>query len=265
MKFGMYSFFGYELPLAQRLRLVRDAGFDFTALWWGEEEPDILAGRKHELPRLARDAGLAIDNIHVPFETCNRLWSPDKAQREAWVSENLGWVEDCARAEVGIMVMHATHGKDYPLPGEDGLEAFGRVLAAAQRSQVRLAVENTRGELHLDTLLQHFNSPWLGLCYDSSHARIVSPAPLALLQRHSGRLLTTHLSDNDGAADRHWPPGEGVVDWCGLAAEPSLRRLGAVMLEVLGPRHEPWPPPEDFLRDMRRRLSSIFEKVPGAF
>ncbi|MCX5792641.1 MAG: sugar phosphate isomerase/epimerase [Elusimicrobia bacterium] len=258
MKFGMYSFFGYVLPLEERLRLIREAGFDFTALWWGEEEPDIRAGRKHELPRLARDLGLAVDNIHVPFETCNRLWSPDKAEREAWVNDNLGWVEDCARAEVEILVMHPTHGKDFLPPGEDGLEAFARVLAAAERSKVRLAVENTRGELHLDKLLERFSSPFLGLCYDSSHARIVSPAPLALLERHGGRLLTTHLSDNDGEADRHWPPGEGVVDWRGLAAEPAFRRLGAVMLEVLGPRNEPWPAPETFLRDMRRRLQGLW-------
>ena len=73
----MYSFFWYELPLAQRLRQIREAGFDFTALWRGEEEPDIRAGRKHELPRLARDLGLAVDNIHVPFEQCNRLLSPE--------------------------------------------------------------------------------------------------------------------------------------------------------------------------------------------
>ena len=261
MKFGMHSFFGYELPLARRLRLIRDAGFDFTALWWGEEEPEILAGRKQELPRLAREVGLAIDNIHVPFETCNRLWSPEKAQREAWVSDNLGWVEDCARAEVGILVMHPTHGKDYPPPGEAGFAAFARVLAAAERANVRLAIENTRGELHLDKLLERFSSPFLGLCYDSSHARIVSPSPLALLERHGGRLLTTHLSDNDGEADRHWPPGEGVVDWPGLASAPALRRLGAAMLEVLGPRNKPWPPPEAFLLDMRSRLRSVFRRV----
>jgi len=85
--------------------------------------------------------------------------------------------------------------------------------------------------------------------------------PLARrLERRGGRLLTTHLSDNDGEADRHWPPGEGVVDWRGLASAPSLRRLGAVMLEVLGPRNKPWPPPAAFLRDMRRRLRAVFRR-----
>jgi sugar phosphate isomerase/epimerase len=109
--------------------------------------------------------------------------------------------------------------------------------------------------------MQHDTSIESGKYLKPACGRIVSPAPLALLQRHGGRLLTTHLSDNDGAADRHWPPGEGVVDWPGLAAEPSLRGLGAVMLEVLGPRNEPWPPPEAFLRDMRLRLRSVFR--PG--
>jgi sugar phosphate isomerase/epimerase len=259
MKFGMYSFFGYELPLAERMRLIREAGFDFTALWWGPEEPDIRGGNKRELPRLAREAGLAIDNLHVPFDLCNRLWSPAAAEREAWVNDQLGWVEDCARFDINILVMHVTHGKDYPPPCAEGFESFARVLSVAESRGVRLAVENTRGEPHLDGLLRRFDSPFLGLCYDSSHDRIASPVPLAILERHGGRLLTTHLSDNDGRADLHWPPGEGVVDWKGLATAPPLRRLGAVMLEVLGPRNKPGSGPADFLHEMRDRIQSVFE------
>ncbi len=258
MKFGISSFFGYELPLAERMRLIRNAGFDFTALWWGGEEKEFREGRKGVMPRMARDSGLSIDNIHVPFERCNRLWSLNAPEREAWVCDHLAWIEDCARYDIGMMVMHLTYGSDFPSPCEDGIASFAYVLSAAKRCNVRLAVENTLSEAHLDRLMERFDSPFLGLCYDSSHDYIAGPTPLTVLERYGERLLTTHLSDNDGESDSHWLPGEGVVDWRSLAAAPSLRRLGAVMLEVHGPREKPGPDPGVFLREARARVRSLF-------
>jgi hypothetical protein len=36
-KLGMFAWFGYDLPMRERLQIIKDAGFDATALWWDEK------------------------------------------------------------------------------------------------------------------------------------------------------------------------------------------------------------------------------------
>jgi formylglycine-generating enzyme required for sulfatase activity len=42
---GLFSWFGYRLPLEQRLALAAGAGFDTVSLWLGKEE-ELVASRK---------------------------------------------------------------------------------------------------------------------------------------------------------------------------------------------------------------------------
>lgn len=57
MKLGIFSWFSYSLDIEERLRMIKQAGFDATSLWWGDEN-------KHYQPEMARKLGLEIDNIH---------------------------------------------------------------------------------------------------------------------------------------------------------------------------------------------------------
>ena len=56
--------------------MIRDAGFGATALWWGEDS-DRARELRAIVPDLVRNAGLFIDNIHVPYQGCNELWVTD--------------------------------------------------------------------------------------------------------------------------------------------------------------------------------------------
>jgi sugar phosphate isomerase/epimerase len=78
---------------------------------------------------------------------------------------------------------------------------------------VKLAVENTQRADYVDCVLENITSPYLGLCYDSSHDFLYGDKPGGLLRRWGGRLLATHIGDNDGLEDRHWLPWEGSIDW----------------------------------------------------
>jgi len=51
----------------------------------------------------------------------------------------------------------------------------------------------------------------LGICFDTNHLLMEKPEEILL---KAGNLITTvHISDYDGIDERHWLPGEGIIDW----------------------------------------------------
>lgn len=253
---GMFAWFSFDLPLVDRLQMLRQAGFHATSLWWdGRHE-------RHAVPQLVRDAGLLLDNIHVPFDDCNDFWSDDAAAREAIVTTHLGWIEECARHQAPRMVMHVTRGAALPAPNGYGLRCLERLVAAAEAAQITLAVENTRRRDYLDFLFHEIPSPHLGFCYDSSHDWLYSAQKAALLRDFGDRLVTTHFSDNDGEMDRHWLPGSGIVDWQQIARHfPTASYRGNLFLEVLPRRSELAQPPEEFVRKAYTQAVALAEKI----
>jgi len=64
---GIFSWFGFELPLTERLKLIKETGFVSTSVWLGEEEELVKNGQKDSIPELVRSYGLFLENIHAPF------------------------------------------------------------------------------------------------------------------------------------------------------------------------------------------------------
>lgn len=227
---GIFAWFGYRMPLPELFGLIRAAGFPLVSLWW---EP---TGRRetttHAMPGLARDAGLTIESAHVPFRKANALWHPDPAIHRPVLDDYLGWLGHCREYGIPRMVLHAVSGEAKAADIEAGLESFRQLVHTAETLGITLALENTRRPDLLDLLFSTFPSPALGLCYDAAHDRLWPGAPPGTLARHEARLVTTHLADTDGGMDRHWLPGDGVIDWPGVMGALG-GYAGPLMLEVM--------------------------------
>jgi sugar phosphate isomerase/epimerase len=99
---------------------------------------------------------------------------------------------------------------------------------AADQASVRLAVEllprsclgHSTDELErlLDGLADH-----VGVCLDVNHLPHATLLPQVVADLGQ-RILTLHLSDFDNTDERHWLPGQGMVDWRALCAD--LRAVG---------------------------------------
>jgi len=81
-------------------------------------------------------------------------------------------------------------------------------------------------------ILERFDSPNLGMTYDSGHGNVYPPG-MTMLARFGHRLKALHLHDNDGTGDQHLLPFDGTVDW------PALMKIvrdkgyrGATTLEL---------------------------------
>lgn len=244
---GVFSYFGFQLPLNERLQLIKATGFGATALWWGDE----IAFRdvdKDDIPKIVRDYGLVIDNIHVPYDNSNDLWSDRASVRKAIVDKYISWLNDCAEHKIPIMVMHISRGSELPDPNIYGIESMKKITKAAEDLGVIVAVENTRRNDYLDLIFSEIQSKSLGFCYDSSHDWLYSTEKAELLGRLGRKLATIHLSDNDGIKDRHWIPKNGIIDWNKvIKALTNADYTGSLFLEVYPDGQDCDLTPQEFL------------------
>ena len=69
---SIYDWFGYEIPINERYKLIKKAGFDGVLLWWSNGFGRDVSGIDEYLkgPELARKAGLYVENIHISFVLC---------------------------------------------------------------------------------------------------------------------------------------------------------------------------------------------------
>lgn len=244
---GIFSWFGYVLPLPERLRLIKAAGFDATTLWW-EDEVGIPSIKKEAMPGLVREAGLFLENIHIPYHECDGLWSENRSVREAVLKQYRGWLDDCERYRIPIMVMHISDSLTLPPPNRYGLEGIAGLVKTAEERGITIAIENTGREDYIRFVFSRLESPHLGFCYDSSHHRIYGQGRLDLLASLAARVVCTHLSDNDGRQDCHWLPGEGIIDFRPISALLAAAGYQAALtLEVTRGEQDGATPPAQFL------------------
>jgi sugar phosphate isomerase/epimerase len=258
----LFSWFGYRLPLEQRLALAAGAGFDTVSLWLGQEEELVASGHWEALPALARSAGLAVDHAHAPFPDCNRLWSTEPEFVAAWAGEHERQLEFCHEHGLPLLVVHAVEDPCPPFH-RSGVDAAGRLAERALQLGVTLAIENTCSAECIGVLLEAIPSRGLGLCYDSSHDFLRGQTRGSLLENWGHRLVTTHLSDNLGVTDDHFLPGEGQVDWLHLAEVfPRDSYRGAFLFELL-PRPSGDGSAADFVRAACGRALRVRQVLGG--
>lgn len=256
---GIFSWFGYDLPLAERLELIAHAGFQSTCLWLGPEEALFQQRQLDTMVELARRQGLEIDNVHASPDGCNSLW--ENSDNALIIDAYVEAIAFCQRHRIRVTVVHVTQGPTPPAMGQAGLQRIRELCHIAREREVVLAVENGGRPDYVDFILSQCDDANLGLCYDSSHDFLKGTPPTAILRKWGRRLVTVHLSDNRGEHDDHLLPEEGIVDWEAVGASfPAETYAGPVMLEVVpGPGDQ--RDPNEFLRKARARAERLVERL----
>ena len=221
MKSAIFTSFDHSLSLAQAVPMIREAGFEVIAIGASPTRPGYTtAAGRAEIRQLVAQHGLAIDSVHAPFPEGDRLFSLDEAERLESIRQCQLALDAAAELDGKIVVIHLLVPYDIP----DG-EARSQMIDHGHRSVealadhaaargVKLALENgqrLRYDQVLIGLLNEFDVPHVGLCYDSGHENVQGTC-FDLLERFGHRLLTFHIHDNEGA-DTHTLPGEGTTDW----------------------------------------------------
>lgn len=222
--------------------MARD-GIRYLELAWRPEKFDLFDPAKERfcesLIGKAKSLGMNIWTMHLPY---GPQWDPsnlDASQRDEAVQRHLRLLCLARRWNIRTAVLHPSWE---PIPDAERparLQACKMALAAlaeeAARLNVRIAVEclprtclgNTSEEMA--QLMEA--SGLLGICCDVNH--LVQEPPEAFIRKLGSRIVTVHLSDNDGIDEAHWLPGQGVIRWdavAGALADAGYR--GPAMFEV---------------------------------
>ena len=224
MKYAINTDFGYNnIPLGERLDLIRDAGFSAVFCGWGK--PGDVKAVQAEVEK----HGLYLNSVHAPFTTIHHMWDEDKADAELQIQ--LACLKETAECGIPVMVCHAWIGFEPEKPTEAGVENFRKLLQEAHKLGVKIALENTEGEGYLRMLFDHLkNEPALGFCLDTGHEYCYNYAKDLLAE--FGPLIYIHVNDNLGITgdsifwldDAHLIPFDGIVDFARVAHR--LTKLG---------------------------------------
>jgi sugar phosphate isomerase/epimerase len=230
---AMAGWFGYPLELSDRLRLIKEAGFQSVLLWWAVEstfEPPV----PQKLETAAK-YGLAVENAHLQFDGVNSLWL-DGCEGEHYCAELAGLIAEAGVYGVPTLVVHLTRSLTPPPFSEIGCSRFLRLCEVAERAGVTLAFENLRAPERLYEFLLRIDSPRIGVCFDSGHNHVFCPDRRIAVD-FASRIKAVHLHDNDGTRDAHNIPGDGTIDWTAVRRELlASAYAGAWSLEIEHPQ-----------------------------
>ena len=107
---------------------------------------------------------------------------------------------------------------------QNSANSIGRLALAAKEIGAVLCIENLprtclgRDSGEIMRLIGDF--PEVMVCFDSNH--LLQEEHARFFETVGSRIGTIHASDYDRRDERHWLPGEGVIDW-----PDFLRRLRA--------------------------------------
>lgn len=255
---GIYSWYGYRVPLLERLRAISESGFESTCLWYEAVAGQSTGGSDvSETVRFARDLGLSVDNVHAPFRRANLIWSEEKSKSAVIAELYRRCIRFCAANAIPQVVVHISSGNRPPALNESGLDLIHDLVLTAEREGVVVAVENGRRQDYLDSVFAAMESENLRFCYDSSHDFLYGGPPLSIIDRWDHLLTAVHLSDNNGKMDDHWLPGKGRIAWDDVCAKlAAAGYAGTVMLEVVS-RDVKAEPQDMFLKEAHRKATEI--------
>ena len=164
---------------------------------------------------LARESGLALWSVHIPFGRELDISNPDEEKRLLAIELLRPFIALAKEWGAEVIVVHGSSE-----PNEDSSRG-ARIIACAQSlktiqqeaGSIRVALENlprtciARNSGEAVPLSKNCS----GICFDVNHLLMQSHE--SFLEQAAPEIITTHLSDYDGVDERHWMPGAGVVPW----------------------------------------------------
>jgi sugar phosphate isomerase/epimerase len=293
MKFGACVWpFKWDTPYEDTLRRIAGLGFKAVELIaWDRETLDTYytPQRIKDLRALLDDLGLELSEF---VSTPRSMASPDAAAREQAVDHFKRLVE--VGVELGTSLVNTVAPNPFNLPfpritekhlaqlwtvelepgmdwaqnWADYVEVMRRCCAICEDAGVQYALEPhpyrwMRNAASMMRLIEHVDSPALGMNFDPSHLFPMGEIPQIVVYEVGERVLHTHFSDNDGTSNAHWRPGKGKIDW--KAVLQALKDVGydyviSIELEdVPGVAHRGRPSSAELDREVLLTMDYISE------
>lgn len=239
-------------PLEQVLRKIADTGYTNVEIWGDKTHLDPRISPDIPLLKdLLNSLYLKVHSLHAPFSGVD-IASLDERKRQSSLELIKKTVEYCSKIEGEIVVVHPCStemlgdAQSHLTVKNKTEDSLFSLTTFAEKLGISLAVENSCNiggwrfgteVSELSQLVSKANSPHLGLCLDIGHV-FVGKENVSLSKDvfTCGKdLIALHIQDTDGKKDRHWLPGEGIINWAQFLKDLILIGYqGALTLEISG-------------------------------
>jgi sugar phosphate isomerase/epimerase len=178
-----------------------------------------------QLKQYRTDLNLTYNQAHAPYH--KQLYSLSNEEKENLTFEINRSLEIAGELEIPYIVLHAISDA-YGFSQKEHIEINMRWLEPfvenASSYGTYILLENlftrlgepeafTTNVQDLVALIDAFNSPYVGACYDFGHAHLTEYDHVENLKYLGKRLLALHVADNHGKEDEHLLPFYGTVPW----------------------------------------------------
>lgn len=237
-------FTGFSL---ENLEYAKNCGFE--TLEYGiskslmDKTPSECRDFMKSVSSTIRKSGLKLWSCHLPFGRDIDISIADSAKRRENV-ENLVKIIRAAKVlKPKCLVIHPSYepikDSEREMRMRNSIQSIGLLNAAAKEIGAVLCVENLprtcigKNSGEIGRLIASY--PDVMVCFDVNH--LLEEDVLKFAEAIGDRIATLHISDYDKVNERHWIPGQGIIDWDALYdAIVSTGYSGPWMFETVADR-----------------------------
>ena len=208
---------------AETARELSQQGFTDIEVGLGriKSEDDLkeLKTRVKRVKQLTEEAGINVWSMHIPYGRDIDISQIDNVARKIAIDEISTMIKAVRPLKPEKLVLHPSFE---PIMDDERAARLEVCIASlpelrdlASKYGMSLTIEclprtclgNTSHEI-LEIL---HAVPGIGVCADVNH--LLQESPDEFINAVGQAIETLHISDYDGIDERHWLPGEGIIDW----------------------------------------------------
>jgi sugar phosphate isomerase/epimerase len=199
-------------------------------------------------------SGMLTPTIHLPHIDCFDLSDTNTEKRKKAIANQKEMIWACMPLNPRIAVVHPSVGVVGGNEAGDRKKALIKSLRefcpwCADRG-IRVAIENLTSVSMVQTsedLLEIIDAVEnnTGICFDVNH--LLTQSLSDFIKKAGKHIITMHVSDNDGIAERHFMPGDGVINWKELFFELGKINYDSTMIVECGQVLQGFPETVDIL------------------
>lgn len=254
MKKGISFYFGYDIYIEERVKKIKQSGFDCVITCADKRLNKHNENIKKQVD-MFKKYGLELSSLHMVY-TSKELpyfWKKGKIGRK--LTRNL--IKDVKTAhKYGFSCVVVHLAGEYSLIGEQRLK---KVLRVCEKLKIPLAIENIEYQKLFLQVFEKIDSPYLKFCYDSGHNNVFDK-DFDYLSQFGDKLIALHLHDNNGKEDQHTLARFGTIDWKKVAQ--GLKNKNIILDYEILMKYNPNVTADQCLKEtkaMADRLESLIE------
>lgn len=248
MNKGIAFYFGYLIQPEERVKLIKDAGFD-SVITTNDKRWEWQNGSLRQQIKLLKKYGLKWTSLHMGYirEELPAFWKEGKLG-ERLKKDLIKDVKLAKKYGFTCVVVHLVG--EYSKLGESRLL---EVLKFCEKLKVPLAIENLSQLDLFKAVFENIKHPMLKFCLDIGHNNAYTP-DFDYFKDYDDKLITLHLHNNDGTGDQHTLYGN--VDWEKLGKNLKNHKDISLDFELI-PKNQPPLTAQEFLQKAKELADNL--------